>query len=426
MYEMFGILCLMGFVTFGFFMNPPKYRTLYLAAFICKMAFGVVLGCIYFYYYGVGDTLYYDGVATTVFNETSRNFGFFLDFLFADLPTAQALIPFEIANNRTLLFIKILSSVYLLAAGNYWIAGAYFSFFSFSGSFYAFRIWAKYHKGGTLSIATMALVLFVPSLATWSAGVLKEPVVVGALFYVFGILIYFKNNKKLDVKLLVGLLVMGLLILKIKYYVFALLVFGLVVYGALAYLNKKRSIKTFITSMAALGLCLFMIQWINPNLHYSNFFAALIENYKAYDLLEVNGPRINLVQLMPSVADSFQLGIEIIIQGIFRPWIWEKGNFLVHLASIENALLLFLLVSNWKHIKLKLLGNNTFDWKIIVGIFLVVTFLFTISTPVLGTLIRYKSYYAYIIWILALQNHPLLIKQIDKVSFIKKMKFEGN
>ena len=124
--------------------SHPVIKVHVLYALGIKVIAGIVLGLVYFHYYGTGDTLLFSEVASDVVNQYGKSFTGYIGFLYDD-PAGIIIESYPILKEpRTTFFIKIVSIFYLLTSSNYWLTSIYFSLISFLGSCLLIKTIIKY------------------------------------------------------------------------------------------------------------------------------------------------------------------------------------------------------------------------------------------------------------------------------------------
>jgi hypothetical protein len=116
-------------------------------------------------------------------------------------------------------------------------------------------------------------------------------------------------------------------------------------------------------------------------------------------------------------ADFFSIAKyspKALLSGIFRPGIWEANTTLKFLAATENLVLALLFLFNLATCRKITIGpHRLLTFSVIMYVVLLCVFL-TISTPNLGTLVRYRiGFLPFLIFVL-LNTSPLL-KSLERL-----------
>ena len=125
----------------------------------------------------------------------------------------------SVITNESRVIIKICAIINLISLNNYVVNVIIFTMLGYIGIILTIRSLALLYPSKYITYLFWSIVLF-PSIFIWSAGVLKEPLILlGLGMFLFGILsIHKKKKKKWFYWVLLGL---GLVILlKVKFYIF--------------------------------------------------------------------------------------------------------------------------------------------------------------------------------------------------------------
>ncbi len=378
-------------------------KNYFFISLIIKLLSGLAVGAIYQFYYQEGDVLYlfHQGelLHEWLVNEPMR-------FLRFPDPTVLAsdyyLGEFKDLNSRVVFFTKAVAIINVLTFNNFWLTSLWFSWFSFLGFWHGAGALARLFPQSKQAIIFSFFLL--PSVIFWSSGLLKESILCGALCACVGIFlnVVFPNdeaniqkNNALR-KNIIQLLTFSFcifLIWKIKYYYLAVLLPTLLAYLAVHFLRRKYEIsfskQLIFFFLIFLTIC-FLASFSHPNFHLDYFLIALADSHQqivsttdADNLLYFNDFQPNLWSFLKNMPLA-------IFESLFAPLAWEAGGKALKIfAGIENILIysIFLLTFRyqWQADKYRLLLIACLTY-----IFLLATLL-AISTPSIGTLVRYKA-----------------------------------
>lgn len=348
-------------------------------ALLLKLAAGLTVGWIFYFYYGYGDTIMF-------FEESSR---------IARLPfheyISSLLTPSTYSNSsepRVHFFTKILSFFTLVSGGSYWISSLYLSFISFCSAWY-FVITIKKILP-SLTKPVIICLLFIPTIIFWSSGILKDTLAFSSLAFLVGVSIKKHHGQKLNfVEWLIALLCCFLLF-KVKHY---LLITFLLFIGTLIFMNfiSKSELKYRVIAFVVLVLSITATQFIHPYLKFNRLALTIYENNQAINGKTDIEDKLNIVVESPEFTDILTEVPSAIQIGLFRPGIFDHTSIWGLLHRIENSILAFLFVISiiffFKH-------KPTIDTPLMVGAFVTILILATmlsLSAPNFGTLVRYKN-----------------------------------
>ncbi|REE05768.1 hypothetical protein [Marinoscillum furvescens] len=358
------------------------WKLVYWPAMGLRVAGALLMGWVYLHYLGEGDTITFHQEAFARYQQAITSPGAY----FAELFTAQH--PVFKAEARTELFTKILSVLYLLAGGSYWIAAAFLGVISFFCAFHLTRQLSNYFP----HLRTIAIIAFLawPSVIFWSSGILKDTLTNSALMLLGSVVITYCYRKSQPFSQLVLTFTCLLLLFYLKFYLAATagLTLGLL---AINTLLKELRIST-VGRMALLAIhciaLLGMLSLLNFNLNIANFPQAIYTNYT--QILDAS-PEHHVVfeNLTPTYSGLLKASPESFFAGLFRPLLFEGSTWFLPFGLENLTLLLLTLLSIywWRHIRMDAAGWCAIIFCSILAITL------PLAAPAFGTLIRYKTAY---------------------------------
>lgn len=375
------LVILTAFVLFLYRILGKEEPIAFGALLALKIVAGLVVGWTAFNLYDGGDTNYFFKYAKHI---SVLPLGEQVSILLGNDFKNLSKTP------RTFFFIRILSIPTTLTGNSYWLSGIYFSLVSFLASWYFFICIKKNYP--KLRLATL-VALFVPSIIFWSSGVLKGALSNSALLVLVALVIHLYHHKSLKWwEIIIG--VLSLIILyQLKHY---LLISFMAFAGLLGAFLLVKKLKTKFKWVFFIGVILIMlvgVQKIHPYLTFKRVAWALYENHHT---IRDKTPIKNQLDLVLQEATLFEIikkAPHALYIGLTKPSFFDAVPFIAIIHQIENLFLLFLMgLSIILYIKYK----PPTDW-LLLGTGLAVLFIFlaiiTLSTPNLGTLVRYRSAY---------------------------------
>ncbi len=379
-------------------------RAVFSTAVFVKIVCGILLGWLYWGYYdGTGDTLYFYEQAGKLYNyfligkvSLAEWLGFKAIHLSVDEFSAQV-------EPRTYFFVRLMSYLYALTQGEYFTMAIYLSLFS------VFAAW-KFVKRMTIVLpenrnAVFISFLFIPSVAFWSSGLMKESVMMTFLYFIgYFILRWYQDNSKWIIVIPILICFLGLWLL--KYYVAIVLLPVLLLTllfsispGFLQSIHFKWKLLIYFSLIVIGGL---VVAFLHPVFSSGRFFELI---RISHDVVLANSNEAKI--LFINAGSDFTFFIKNIplawVTGFFRPFPWEAFNLFSLIAAIEQFL--FLLLFIYAFILLFKVKINHKEIWLIMGAFIYCTLLavvVSISTPNFGTLIRYQVAYMPLLWFLVL------------------------
>jgi hypothetical protein len=381
-----------------------------------KLAAGITLGFLYFQYYGSGDTLQYDGAAHLIMESVKTIQGWFLFLFHSDLNFLSGPIPQVLQEPRSLFFIKILSLLYLLTGGSYWLASLYLSFFSFYGAWLLSE--AIVHYWPELKYPAIVSFLYFLPVVFWSSGVLKDAVAYGCITALGTLIISGINKGTIGRKAFLTGLLMIWVLWSVKYHLAVILMLSIGMGIVFQPINEKyKGIPRYILLALFFITAAIAFSYLHPNFRLGSLLEVLRQNHEK--IIKIS-EGVNLVHFMPYGTGlvHFLLNLPIaLFAGLFMPLPGQGNGLLPNLAGFFNALILLLTIL--KIISLKGEPVRLNAWYLMLGIYIVLlAVMLAYATPNFGTLERYKTAYIpfYIFWLL---DNKLLF-HISKSLFFHK------
>ncbi|WP_242916678.1 hypothetical protein [Pontibacter liquoris] len=384
----------------------------YYPALLLKCFCGILLGVLYFQYYGSGDTITYHKASLILTELAKKDPGAYARLLFFNEfsnDAFRASVPFSRLPGFTnsFFFIKLLSLLNLLTNSSYYLNGFYLSLFSFWGAARLTAVLAQtaptYKKGAILAF------LFFPSVVFWSAGLLKDALLFGSMCWVIAFFLQLAHFRKLPLTTLLLALPMAYLFCRIKFFL-ALLVLPLLVLYLLIKAGGRASALLSNPKRQALLLLILLLIGTGAGMLvfkvYSNgfFYTNLVEGYEHLLALSQQRPHIQYPELAPTISSFLQNAPEAVFGAIYRPFLGESGNWLYVLIGLENLvvlLLTLLAISAAIRRKKAVLTPEQVLFLALVALFAII---FGLSTPNFGTLSRYRIAFLPFLLYLLLQN----------------------
>lgn len=379
-------------------------RIVFITFVLLKIGCGILIGYLYWSYYGgTGDTVYfYEQAQRLVYYYQVGRISFTEWVGVAPLSLSVAEFSAQV-EPRTFFFVRLMSGLYAVTQGNYWLISTYLSFAAGIAAFAFVQELIKLSKRNKF-IFYIAF-LFIPSVTFWSSGLLKESVMAIAL-YVLGFFVLKWYSKPKHWLFLVLIVVNVLVLWKIKYYIpitlIPLLVLTFLFYQSPAFLkgiNFSRKLILYFLLLITGGLA---VAFIHPVFHSGRFFELIRISYDA--IAQNSGMGAIAFQNADTDFLFFLKNLPLAwFTGWFRPFVWETSNGLAFIWALEKILFTVLAISSiLLSFRLKFSQAEKW-WGIAILIYTsVLSAVITLSTPNFGTLIRYEVAYIPFLWLLVL------------------------
>jgi hypothetical protein len=392
-------------IYFGWYRRIPKIddRIIFSTFTILKISCGILIGFLYWSYYGgTGDTIYYYELAQALFQyfRTDRiSFSEWIGFESLTLTHAEFSAQSE---PRTFFFVRFISFLYGLTQGNYLTISIYLSFFT------ALATWAFAYELVKISkqnkFAIYIALLFIPSITFWSSGLLKESLMTIAI-YTLGYFFLKWMSKPKQWFYLIPAILCVVVLWKVKYYVpIALLpvVFLTLVFTQSRFLPDcpfPRKSALYLVLLAVGGIA---VAFIHPVFNSGRFFELI---RISHDVIVLNSTEA-VIHFQPADSNLMFFSQNLALAwftGIFRPFLWEAfSTFSLLWASEKFIFTILAVIAVIFAFKLNFTQAEKW-WGIAILIYAtVLSAVITLATPNFGTLIRYEVAYMPFLWLVVL------------------------
>lgn len=363
--------------------------------------------CIFVVYVSPGDTngLYYPeglNIAKMIMHDPSR----------------ISLITHKGADFDESLLLNIANSGYFSEESNFWVSRlvAVFSFFTFgkfmainlvfsmiafSGTFRLYRFF--YEQYPHLHRQFAIAIIYFPTFVFWSAGILKDPICIGALGWITYCLYAIFYKKKKIFRNILLLLIFGYLLAVLKVYILVAYLPFFVLYLILKNVNLVRN------QFARLVILLVFI--VGAVIGSVNVMATIQEALAGYTqksiTQSIKSYQTNYQNQANAVDSNFSLGVEFdgsmvslakiapaaIVATLFRPFFWESRKISTLLSSLESLSLMLFTLYVFLRVKPFRFFRSIFKDPLVTYCFfysLVFALFVGATTLNFGTLVRYK------------------------------------
>ena len=378
-------------------------RIIFSSFVLVKISCGILVGFLYWIYYGgAGDTIYFYEQAKTLFQYFQSGKISFSEWI-GTAPLGLSHAEFSAQSEpRTLLFVRLISFLSALTQGNYWVMSIYLSFFSALATWtFAYEL-VKISKENKLVI--YVALLFIPSITFWSSGLLKESLMIFAMYGLgFSILKWIGNRKSWIYAFSTILSVY--LLWKIKYYVpitlLPVLILTLIFHRS-EFLKQLKFSKKLLLYLALVLIGGLTVAFIHPVLNSGRFFELV---RISHDVIAQNSADASICfQMTDSNVLFFIKNLPLAwFTGIFRPFLWESFSVFSLLWAIQKTVFTILAIAAIILAFRVKLNQTEKWWGVAILIYTsALASVITLSTPNFGTLIRYEVAYMPFLWVLIL------------------------
>lgn len=399
------------FTAIAYFIRPyvtnAQTKKYFLPALWVRFAGAILLGVLYQFYYGGGDTFnYWEHGSRWIYEAFQEDITIGLKLLLdggggrtLDETYTYSTRIWYYRDPASYMVVRLSAIFDLFTFHTYSASALFFAVFSFSGMWAMYSaLQAKYPlNANRLAIA----ILFIPSVIFWGSGILKDTVTLGALGWMTWALVRWIDLKKKSIKELVVFIVAFFLIFSIKKYILICFIPMVAVWLFLKNLKRIRNVilRVLIIPflLALFGISgFFALQQISrEDDKYELESLAERARITAYDIRYGWGARTggdggydiglpdgtwqSMIRLMPAAINV----------SLFRPYLWEVRNPLMLLSAMEAIIVLVFFIRML--LKRGFIKNFSDPFLIFcLGFSLLFAFAVGISTFNFGTLMRYK------------------------------------
>jgi hypothetical protein len=353
-------------------------KWIYASAALLKIAAGLLLGWIYHFHYGNGDSLRYFNYAQSLLTQA--------DFL----QSLTEPVPFFEGQPRAVIFTRIVSVIMYITKGDYWVVSAYFSLISFGAYWFFYR-----QMMSTLPNLKWPVIigfLWFPSCVFWSSGIMKGSLTNAAVVVLAALCIKAFYRKKIWIWDVILAITALMTLYFVKYYLLAVLI-PVILYA----LFDRAAFKMGLTRQLRAIVYVFILllsaltgPFINPNLRLADMPEAIHRNQQRFQEPRVYEKALD-VYITPHWHSLLTVLPRATFNGLFGPALWHKGPALSWVPRLENTLLLLLAI--WSCIdifKRRLLKPDILVVACLLYVMILATCL-ALAVPNFGALSRYKA-----------------------------------
>lgn len=385
--------------------KDPITRKYFILGFTVKALSAFLLGLIYQYYYGFGDTFGFHHMGLFFTEVVKDSPGDFLEvFIYGDRDyflskgLEYGFTSWYAFNPATIVVARFCAFFNFLTFGLYLPNSLFFSLLSFSGVWKLYRVFSKMYPKVRREIALFTL--FVPSVFFWGSGIMKDTLSFAAIGWLtWSFYTIFIEKKRIFLAILIGLLSFYM-IYAIKPYIAAAYLPAVFAWVVLSYRKRIRNV-----AIKQLMVPFFIASIVGAFFLISQFIASEYQQYSLEKISETvvttstqisaydAGSTYDLGPIEPGLTGILQKFIPAFVVAFYRPFLWEVNNAFSLLSALESFLLLLLTLYIIKKVGLKTFFLSIVRQPVILYCFTFAV-IFGISVGIasgnFGTLVRYK------------------------------------
>jgi hypothetical protein len=380
----------LGFVSYyDVIRMDTELRKSFVLLLTYRYAFFILQSIVFYtvYYNQLDSFFYHETLAQLVdtFNRYPLDMVQFFRGNYKAIHISEELKQYFVKEVRATFFMKVLSPFYLLSANNYYVFGAWLTFF---GSLCFAPFLSLFKRSNDLLL--WLIVLLIPSFTFWTVGIVKEAFVIPVLFLLYSYLNKIIESKGKDIVSILLFVLFCFLAWQVKYYLVALFLFTIIIY----FLNSKipYSFNAVLFSIFVLATCVIGLGFMHPALQW-NVLPEVIYISNTLTCTKY----VDAYVCIPFDLDMSWTSILInypkaMLYAFFSPFPWQIHNATSLLAAIENYLfigLFFVFIYKWFS-KKSVVSNVE-----LIGLFLILLIgaLLIMASPNIGSFSRYRIFY---------------------------------
>ena len=290
--------------------------------------------------------------------------------------------------NESRLIIKINAVLNIIGFKSYIFNMVTFVFIGFLGKFLIIKSIILKFNLNYPKVFFWSLTL-IPTIALWSSGILKEPLIILS----FGLIFHIISSDKITSWLNVLLLILSIgIIFKVKFYVF-ICFFPALISFVISNSFKLKPIRVISFTSLILFIFLALLSNIEGSYNPLNILANKQNDFIRLAEIFDAGSSFKMLPIQPDLLSLIKYIPHGIINGFIRPFPTDIHKLIHVFPLIENLIIYVIMgVLIYKLISLKVKLRIEIQNIIFNSIFFVTILFITtgISTPVIGALVRYK------------------------------------
>jgi len=380
-------------------------RAYFLPALTVRVLGALLVGFVYQFYYGGGDTLaYHTHGSRHIWDAFMTNPTYGLDLLFSNGVHQPETLAWSgriwyFRDQQSFFVIRVAAMFDLLTFSSYSGTAVLFAVISFIGAWLMYRtfyyMYPTFHRWLAISC------LFVPTVFFWGSGIFKDTITLAALGIATYCVYQLAIAKKIQLKYVVALMICVWVIYSIKIYILLCFLPAAFLWIGIRYMARIRQIVARILLLPVGLACIVALgyfairQVAQDDPRYNLSRIAETARVTAYDIGfwtgKDAGSRYSLGELDGTLQGMLRLAPQAINVSLYRPYLWEVNNPLMLLAAVESLALLIITLYVLARAR-----TRTFryilqpDVIFCMAFALIFAFAVGVTTYNFGTLSRYK------------------------------------
>lgn len=406
-----GLLYFLARKTRDEYIAQHSYYKYYIPGLFLKILGGIAFSLVYIFYYGGGDALSYFQGGKAISKMLFKNPAVFFSLLLGNRTDENwswfdANTGFPIVEMYQLkadsFAVSRFSAPFLFLGFNAFLVGvALLDYFLYKFIFKFFSMYCEIYPKMEKQLAIS--ILYVPSIIFWGSGFMKDTyTMAAALYFTYNVYMAFIKKEKIRTNI-IAIIINAFIMITLKPYVLVALLPATLLWISHNRLKNMQNATArvlaapFIITLG-IGFSSLLLSLLGGSLGtYGSVDTILIKaKVTQQDLIrsEQYGEHyFDIGEFDPTIQGVLSKAPQAINAGLFRPYLWEVGSFVMFFAGMEN--LIMLLVTIYILIRVgpfKTLGFIGSEPLLLFSISfaLVIAFAVGLTTANFGALVRYK------------------------------------
>ncbi|MBK9637963.1 MAG: hypothetical protein IPO63_09145 [Bacteroidetes bacterium] len=281
--------------------------------------------------------------------------------------------------------IRFHALIRLFSNGNDWIHLLWSNVFCLMGMIALIKFIAHQRIQSSTFYQFALLLLFIPNVFIWSSAIMKEPLLIFAMGMT---LRYFQlwNDERNFINFFKFLIFVFCFLLVKSFWLLAFLP-GILIWTLFP--QMKKSVVMITLSYAVSLIIVLLVGEVVLSFNLPDLLFGQQRNMWRFVVYMNSGSLIHPLSFAPNPM-SFLLHIpEAFCYGMFQPWPWQLAKWFYFPLSLENFI--FPAMVALSIYKFKIIGNRISPEMVIALIAgMVIVIISAFTTPVIGSLIRYR------------------------------------
>ncbi|MFM1932188.1 MAG: hypothetical protein RL226_1491, partial [Bacteroidota bacterium] len=282
---------------------------------------------------------------------------------------------------------------------SYFLTTMWLSIITYGGLWRLYRVFVSHFPAAASYIAVG--ILFMPSVAFWGSGILKDSFTLAATCYFIVATNSFVSSRAKNVGSILIMAISGLVIVSIKPYILLILLPGTLIWFFYERIKNIRNayfryiLVPFIYVIVSLG-SFFLLTRLGSTLgKFSPDRALETAAIIQYDLKQeyYQGNSFDIGSFDPTLLGISSKFVPAVAAGLYRPYLWDSKNVVMLLSGIENTFILLLTLYvivflKFKALRAMIAGKPILLYSLLFSVLF--AFMIGLTTSNFGALVRFK------------------------------------